>query len=39
MEDIKDLLVYIHQQEKKEDEEWAEKLIESLNLQEVKNGL
>ena len=32
MEDIKDLLLYIQQQEKKEDEGWAEKLIESLNL-------
>ena len=32
MKDIKDLLVYVQQQEKKEDEKWAEKLIESLNL-------
>ena len=32
MEDIKDLLLYIQQQEKKEDEKWAEDLIESLNL-------
>ena len=35
MED-KELFFYIQQ---KEEEEWAEKLIESLNLQEVKNGL
>ena len=34
MED-KELFLYIQQQE----EGWAEKLIESLNLQEVKNGL
>ena len=32
MEDIKDLLLYIQQQEKKEDDEWAEDLINSLNL-------
>ena len=32
MEDLKDLLLYIQQQEKKEDNEWAEILIESLNL-------
>ena len=32
MED-RELLLYIQQQEEKE--EWAEKLIESLNLQEV----
>lgn len=32
MEDIKDLFLYIQEQEKKEDEKWAEKLIESLNL-------
>ena len=32
MEDSKDFLLYIQQQEKKEDEEWAENLIESLNL-------
>ena len=32
MEDIKDLFLYIQEQEKKEGEEWAEKLIESLNL-------
>ena len=32
MEDSKDLLLYIQQQEKKEDDEWAETLIESLNL-------
>ena len=32
MKDIKDLLLYVQQQEKKEDEKWAEKLIESLNL-------
>ena len=32
MEDIKDLFLYIQEQEKKEDEIWAEKLIESLNL-------
>ena len=38
MED-KELFFYIQQQEKEEEEEWAEKLIESLNLQEVKNGL
>lgn len=38
MED-KELFFYIQQQEKKEEEGWAEKLIESLNLQEVKNGL
>ena len=37
MED-KELFLYIQQQEKKEEEKWAEKLIESLNL-EVKNGL
>ena len=34
MED-KELFLYIQQQE----EGWVEKLIESLNLQEVKNGL
>ena len=38
MED-KELFFYIQQQEKKEEELWAEELIESLNLQEVKNGL
>ena len=27
MEDIKDLLLYVQQQEKKEDEKWAEDLI------------
>ena len=32
MEDIKDLFLYIQEQEKKEDEKWAKKLIESLNL-------
>lgn len=32
MEDIKDLLLYIQQQEKKEEEKWAEDLINSLNL-------
>ena len=32
MEDIKDLLLYIQQQEKKEDAEWVEDLINSLNL-------
>ena len=32
MEDIKDLLLYIQQQEKKEDDRWAEDLINSLNL-------
>ena len=32
MEDIKDLFLYIQEQEKKEDEKWAEKIIESLNL-------
>ena len=31
MED-RELLLYIQQQEKKEDDKWAEKLIESLNL-------
>ena len=37
MED-KELFLYIQQQEKKEDDKWAEKLIESLNLmdKEVK---
>ena len=38
MED-KELFFYIQQQQEKEEEGWAEKLIESLNLQEVKNGL
>ena len=33
MED-KELFFFIQQQEKKEEEGWAEKLIESLNLQE-----
>ena len=37
MED-RELLLYIQQQEEEEEEGWAEKLIESLNL-EVKNGL
>ena len=32
MEDIKDLLLYIQQQEKKEDDKWAEELIKGLNL-------
>ena len=32
MEDIKDLLLYVQQQEKKEDEKWAEDLINGLNL-------
>ena len=32
MEDVKDLLVYIQQQEKKEDDRWAEDLINGLNL-------
>ena len=32
MEDIKDLLLYIQQQEKKEDDKWAEDLINALNL-------
>ena len=32
MEDIKDLLLYIQQQEKKEDDKWAEDLINGLNL-------
>ena len=32
MEDIKDLLLYIQQQEKKEEEKWAEDLINNLNL-------
>ena len=32
MEDIKDLLLYIQQQEKKEDDQWAEELIDGLNL-------
>ena len=38
MKDIKDLFLHIQEQEKKEDEKWAEKLIESLNLmdKEVK---
>ena len=31
MED-KELFLYIQQQEKKEDDKWAEKLIDSLNL-------
>ena len=31
MEDI-ELLLYIQQQEKKEIDQWAEELIESLNL-------
>ena len=38
MED-KELFFYIQQQQEKEEELWPEKLIESLNLQEVKNGL
>ena len=29
---MEDLLLYIQQQEKKEDEKWAEDLINSLNL-------
>ena len=32
MEDTKDLLLYIQQQEKKEDDKWAEDLINGLNL-------
>ena len=32
MEDIKDLFLYIQEQEKKENEIWAEELINSLNL-------
>ena len=36
MEDIKDLLLCVQQQQEEEEEEWAEKLIESLDLQEVK---
>ena len=32
MEDIKDLFLYIQEQEKKEDEKWPEKITESLNL-------
>ena len=32
MEDIKDLLLYIQQQEKKEDDEWVINLINGLNL-------
>ena len=36
MKDSKDLLLYVQQQQEEEEEEWAEKLIESLNLQEVK---
>ena len=32
MEDIKDLFLYIQEQEKKEDEKWAEDLINALNL-------
>ena len=35
MEDIKDLLLYVQQQEKKEDDKWAEDLV-SLILEEVK---
>ena len=36
MEDKELLLLYVQQQQEEEEEEWAEKLIESLNLQEVK---
>ena len=32
MKDMKDLLVYVQQQEEEETNKWAEKLIESLNL-------
>ena len=32
MEDTKDLLLYIQQQEKSEDDKWAINLINSLNL-------
>ena len=32
MENLKDLLLYIQQQEKNEDDKWAEDLINSLNL-------
>ena len=35
MED-KELFLYVQQQQEEEEEEWAEKLIDSLNLQEVK---
>ena len=35
MEDIKDLLLYVQQQEKKEDERWAEDLINGLNLEVI----
>ena len=35
MKDSKDLLLYVQQQQEEEEEEWAEKLIESLDLQEV----
>ena len=30
MKDIKDLLVYIHQQEEEEETRWAEDLVNSL---------
>ena len=32
MEDVKDLLLYIQQQEEEETNNWAESLIESLNI-------
>ena len=32
MRTLKDLLLYIQQQEKKEDDQWAEELIDGLNL-------
>ena len=32
IKDIKDLFLYIQEQEKKENEIWAEELINSLNL-------
>ena len=35
MEDIKDLLLYVQQQEKKEEERWADDLINGLNLEVI----
>ena len=32
MEDLNNLFLYIQEQEKKEDEKWAEDLINALNL-------
>ena len=32
MKDMKNLLLYVQQQQEEEEGEWAEKLIESLNL-------